>query len=305
MGIEASGSTKDQEPLRRSLDDLKADFPGALLHHLLIFDHQKGEGSLPEGVISVPTLRNSRSTTVKTIMCDMTSRLLGEFAATAKNLQAGSSVETPKASNALASNDRTLSALPSYLTSSSRASLSSDRPRSLSPAGDDSRSSHRASLPAGMPSNGASGSSAPDSRAASPASGARTLPIAVNETSQSPGAPLPLNTQESNQDRSRKASLERGHRRLRSDSLGDRDKVKAKGRVGVVLGSMYLLAGRWPDAAKELVQSANITRSNSDYVWQAKALDYLLVCLLMYAWAGMNFRVSIHHIDQCNHAIFP
>ena len=51
---------------------------------------------------------------------------------------------------------------------------------------------------------------------------------------------------------------------------------------------------------KELIQSATIARGNSDYVWHAKAMDYILVCLLMYAWAGMDFRVSLLNIDPNN-----
>lgn len=80
-------------------------------------------------------------------------------------------------------------------------------------------------------------------------------------------------------------------------SLGEREKVKGKGRIGVVVGAMYLLAGRWPDAVKELVQSSTIARNSSDYLWHAKAMDFMLVCLLMYAWAGMDFRVSFQVID--------
>ena len=83
-----------------------------------------------------------------------------------------------------------------------------------------------------------------------------------------------------------------------ASSLGERERNKGKGRIGIVVGAMYLLAGRWPDAAKELVQSAALARASSDYLWHAKALDYILVCLLMFAWAGMDFRVSFHQIDE-------
>ena len=300
----ASGDTplsiEDQESLRRGLDDLKVDFPSALLHQLVIFDHEKGQGSFPEGIISVPSPENSRTTTIKTVMCDMTSRLLGEFAVFAKKIQNAPTLDTPKTSSAQTVNDRMLSALPSYLNGSSRPGSSMERSRSFSPAGDDSRSSHRMSLPTHVPSNGTSRSITPDGRAASPASGSRTPPTTFDEISGVPNVPLPPSPRKPSQDRSRTSSLERRSRQIRSNSLGDREKIKVKGRVGVVLGGMYLLAGRWPDAAKELVQSANITRSNSDYVWQAKALDYLLVCLLMYAWAGMDFRVSLQMIDKSN-----
>ena len=142
-------------------------------------------------------------------------------------------------------------------------------------------------------------SATPDSRAPSPPSRPRTPPTVAEDFSNTPSLSSPSKGGASHE-RPRTASQDRESRKHRSESLGDRERVKSKGRIGVVIGSMYLLTGRWPDAVKELIQSANITRSNSDYVWQAKALDYLLVCLLMYAWAGMNFRVSLQKIDQSN-----
>ena len=293
-------SIENTESLQRILNDLKADFPSAFLHQLLIFDYQDNQGDLPEGVISVPSPKMSRATTIKTVMCDMTSRLLGEMTLFGKNVQSAPTVDTPKASNASSGSDRTLSALPSYLSGSSRAGSAASRSRSFSPVGDDSRMSHRMSLPAHIPSTKTSRSATPHSRAASPASGSHTPPATSEEGSNARHVPLPPSPQRPSQDRARNGSQDRSTRKHRSESIGDREKIKAKGRIGVVIGSMFLLAGRWPDAVKELVQSANITRSNSDYVWQAKALDYLLVCLLMYAWAGMDFRVSLQKIDEFN-----
>ncbi len=78
---------------------------------------------------------------------------------------------------------------------------------------------------------------------------------------------------------------------------GERERIKGKGRIGIVIGSLYLLAGRWPDAVKELTEGATIARANTDYLWHGKALDYLAICLVMYAWAGMEFRVSLQILD--------
>lgn len=296
-GEKGPPSTKDPESLRRILDDLRADFSGAILHQLLIFDLENGEGNLPAGVIAIPTPEKSRTTTVKTVMCDMTSQLLGEMTTWGKNIQKMPNLETPKVLNLPSVNERMLSALPSYLNSSSGADPSAGRSRSFSPAGDDPRSNHRMSLPAHFSSKQNSRSTTPDSRVPSPSSRPRTPPANLEDIPSPPNVPSPSKPRGTSQDRPRTASQDRESRKHRSDSLGDREKLKIKGRIGVVIGSMFLLTGRWPDAVKELVGSANITRSNSDYVWQAKALDYLLVCLLMYAWAGMNFRVSLQEID--------
>ena len=298
--VENSVSIEHPQSFRHVLDDLEADFPNALLHQLLIFDHGEIHGDFPDGVISVPSPENSRTTTVKTVMCDMTSRLLGEMTTFGKNIQNGPTLDTPKASSTSSVNDRMLSALPSHLNGSSRIGSAASRSRSFSPIGEDSRLSHRVSLPAHIPSNKTSRSVTPHSRAPSPASRSRTPPATTDEFPDAPQVPPSASPRKPSQDRPRTGSQDRESRKHRSESLGDREKIKAKGRIGVVIGSMYLLAGRWPDAIKELLQSASITRSNSDYVWQAKALDYLLTCLLMYAWAGMDFRVSLRKLDESN-----
>ena len=66
-------SAKDPESLRRIVNDLRADFSGAILHQLLIFDLANGQIALPDDVIAIPSPEKSRTTTVKTVMCDMTS----------------------------------------------------------------------------------------------------------------------------------------------------------------------------------------------------------------------------------------
>ena len=287
-------SVQDQGLLLRSLNDLKADFPSAVLHQLLVFDYGNEKIGFSEGVISVPSPENSRTTTIRTVMCDMTSRLLGEMTVFAKRLQSASTLDTPKASNGSLSREDMLSALPLHLSGSSRPPSAAESSRSFSPAGDSSKLSHRMSLPAHIPSNRTSRSVTPDGRASSPSSGARTPPTTFDDISGTPSVVSP--PRKPSHDRTRTGSQDRGSRQHEPASLGEREKIRGKGRIGVVIGSMYLLAGRWPDAAKELVQSANVARANSDYVWQAKSLDYLSVCLLMYAWAGMDFRVSLQKI---------
>jgi hypothetical protein len=77
-----------------------------------------------------------------------------------------------------------------------------------------------------------------------------------------------------------------------SISASDPVKARFKGRLKGVVGSLYLQAGLWPEALKELVEGATIARAGSDYIWHAKALETMLLCLLMLGWAGMDFQVS-------------
>ena len=277
------------EVLSRGLDDLILEYPKALVHQVLVFDHEVLP--LPQGVYPVPSPAKSRTTTVKTVMCDMTSRLLGEMAPYAKSLQALPSLDSPRVPPESTS-DGVASALPPHMGHLSRAS-SGVNSRASSPADERSNSAHRVSMPARVTSEAVSRSSTPDSRAASPPSGRNTPPPTTNgligaSTTKSPP---------------RSSGAEKIHPESRdkvptsgfsAGSLGERERAKGKGRVGIVIGAMYLLAGRWPDAVKELAHSATIAKASSDYLWHAKALDYILVCLLMFAWAEMDFRVSVH-----------
>ncbi|KAL2039124.1 hypothetical protein N7G274_008173 [Stereocaulon virgatum] len=276
------------ESLSRDLHDIQREYSRALVHQLLVFDHDFSP--LPKGIHPVPSPERSRTTTVKTVMCDLTSRLLAEMTTYAKSMQALPTLESPRVPTGSAVLNGSVSALPAHMVGSSRPGSVVENPRSFSPVDDRPNPSHRMSMPAHMPSGPVSRSSTPDSRATSPPNGVRTPPTTFNEIngsspSQSPPKSLSHMT-------SRAGSRDRvSANGIGAGSLGERERNKGKGRIGVVVGAMYLLAGRWPDAVKELVQSATIARGNSDYVWHAKAMDYILVCLLMYAWAGMDFRI--------------
>ena len=283
------------DSMSRDLTRLQNEYPRALLHRVLVFDHDSS--SLPKDIYPVPSPEKSRTTTVKTVMCDLTSGLLAEMTTFAKSLQKLPSLDTPKMPSGSASLNGTAHSLPAQMAGLSRSASVIENSRSYSPIDGRPGASHRMSTPATMPSKPGSQTPTPDTRATSPPSGAQSPPTTFNEinvtsATQSPPKPSSLGN-------SRAGSRDRvSVNGIGTNSLGEREKIKAKSRVGVVVGAMYLLAGRWPDAVKELVQSATIARSNSDYVWYAKAMDYILVCLLMYAWAGMDFRVSLHNIDQ-------
>ena len=52
-----------------------------------------------------------------------------------------------------------------------------------------------------------------------------------------------------------------------------------------------MCAGQWHEALKELTEAATQARTFSDHLWHAKALENIMVCLLLFAWAGMDFQV--------------
>lgn len=270
--------------LLQGLETLRVDFPRALVHRLLIFDLDMPNVALPIGFTAVPSPAKSKTTTIKTIMCDLTSDLLAEMTSYAKSLQALPTVESPKQVKGVRALDGN-QVLQMFGSSGVSRPSSADRKNSSLPASEQVNLSHVASIPRHMllePSNRYSSS---DSRSASPGEGVRTPPttfdeITVGRTNLSSGT----QTFE-NHDRISTYGFGAG-------SVGERERNKGKGRVSTVIGALYLLAGRWPDAIRELTESVATAKANSDYLWHAKALDYLLVCLLLYAWAGMDFQVS-------------
>jgi hypothetical protein len=76
-----------------------------------------------------------------------------------------------------------------------------------------------------------------------------------------------------------------------SDSFSEKTRNKGRGRVGVVLASVYIQAGRWPDALRESIESAQRSRSFNDFIWHAKALENIALCMVLIAWSGMEFQV--------------
>ena len=286
LGDMQSAESEDAlDGVLRSVMELKEQYPAALVHQVFVFNHDKPEVAFPPSVVPVPSLENSKTTTMKTLMCDLTSLLLAEMTSYARSLQALPNVETPK---------------PVYNDNSRLDSNSSSRPgsrilslpgsRSSSPAPESEKKQNRKSM---LPQvNSVSEPKSRDGSRARPQSAVySTQPLAFDDMNGASGRSTP--TLSSEPERPVRLSKEKiPVQGFGSGSVGERARNKAKGRIGVVIGSMYLLAGRWPDAMKELVESAAVARANSDHVWHAKALDYILVCMIMCAWGGMDFEVS-------------
>ena len=276
--------------------NLKDRYPSALVHQVFIFDCDMPASAFPASLVPVPSLKKSKTTTMRTLMCDMTSILLVEMTSYAKSIQALPNVETPKRTQQerLSNDHHTISSTQINGTTPGPDSRVSNAQgsRSSSPVRGVERSQYRASLPARVNSVGPGfGTPVERSPSRSRANGSQTPPVTFDEmngTSELQVAGL-------NQEKIRQPSQDRiSMHGFGSGSIGERARNTAKGRIGVVLGSMYLLAGRWPDAIKEFIGSANIARANNDHVWHGKALDYILVCLIMCAWVGMDFEVCFH-----------
>lgn len=231
-----------------------------VLYKLLVFDIGRPRDLEPNYVDLefVPTPEQSRTTTIKTIICDILAVYLGQTEDLARNIQELPAIDSPQP-------------------------LQRERIRQESLA---DKVRQRMSGAPGQPSR-------------SPVSSGR-----LGRSPASPGLRSPGDGARHDAARSRSSvryeanstSKEQSHDRssLQSTSAmtpSERKKSQAKGRIRVVIGNMYLQAGRWPDALKELSEAAVTIRMNSDYLWHAKALDLILVSLIMLSWAGMDFSV--------------
>lgn len=255
------------DKLLDELSVLKENYPKSLVHQLVVFDYAGVDKPVvkPENVIWVPSPETSRSTTMKTVMCDISSLVLGELDDFARTMQSLPAIDSPRAS--------------------------SWGPRRTPDIRD-----KRMTMPAQLPSrpNGV-----PDQNTNSDSNGTSTprgheSPTTFDEITRSiqlanrASAALKPSSGPSSKEHSRERKSVQG---LGSMSASDRSKNRIKGRLNIVIGSLFLQAGRWPDALKDLVEGAGIAKASSDYVWHAKALEYILLCLLMFGWAGMDFQV--------------
>jgi hypothetical protein len=272
-----NGSESNQAPSPAGLSDLvrelalvKEHNARALVCQLLVFEYDGVEKlmSEPEEVMWVPSPRASKATTIKTVLCDITSMLLGELDEFAKLMQSIPAIDSPRAS-----------------------SWGPRRGPELRPRPVD-KLKHRMTMPAQLPPgpNGDSESAVSSGRS-SPAAGGHDSPTTFDEitrsisvASRSNSTGKPPSSKETSRDRMSVQGL----------SAADRTKNRIRGRLGVVIGNLYLQSGRWPDALKELVEAASMSRASSDYIWHGKALESILLCLLMFGWAGMDFQACVN-----------
>ncbi|EFR03500.1 hypercellular protein HypA [Nannizzia gypsea CBS 118893] len=252
------------DQLIQELDGINEDYPKSVLQQLLIFDYNGLENIVPgpEQVIWIPSREASRPTTMKTVMCDISARVLGALQIFSESLLQWQSIESPK-----------------VLSWGPRRILDSKSPDKLS---------HRMTMPAHLPSRP---TEQPLEGANSPPTISHESPTTFDEITRSiqiSNKALSSNSNPRSNEHSRDRSSVAGVSNIASN---EKAKARFQGRLHVLTGILYLQGGLWPDALKELIEGAAIARSGSDYIWHAKALEAILICLLMFGWVGANFQI--------------
>jgi hypothetical protein len=287
------------DEIQAAVEDIREQFSRAYLHSLMMFDAatQDAHPRLPPETIYVPPASLLKTTTMKTIMCDLTATLLAEMTTLARSIQALPTVASPASQNG-ASGSTPSWANSDYSTaqSSRRNSQTPNASRPESPLSGAQRDAHRMSMPVLPSSSG--GPAADDARAASPnRSRDHTPPTTFDEIS-GVSATNVLHQTNSNTAKPRSASKDAASDRVSihgfgSGGVGERARNKGRGRISIVVGTLYMCAGQWHDAVRELTEGATRARAFSDHLWHAKALENIMVCLLLFAWSGMDFQASI------------
>ncbi|TID19941.1 hypercellular protein-like protein HypA [Venturia nashicola] len=261
--------------LSTALAAIREKYRRTLVQKILLFDSMEAPGrSLThQDLVFLPPASKLKTNTMKTTVCDITSTLLAEMTTLAISIKALPSIVSPSgnsAANGLSNSHR-------YLDDSSALSRvsSGERARSASPG---MSQNHRMSLPVlpsstpsiDYPSNG--------TRSMSPESGRNTPPTRT------------LGEGNSNEKRGQGRDRVSVHG-FGPGSVTERDRNKGKARVDLVVGSLYLQSGRWVDALKELSEGAKNASLYSDHLWHAKALENLMICMLLLAWSRTDFNI--------------
>ncbi|KUJ20098.1 Trs120-domain-containing protein [Mollisia scopiformis] len=292
--LNGNGPPKPEHNLRelyQDLEDLRDRYPKALVHQILLFDYVPRDslGSLPEGLVAIPPPADCKRTTMKTVMCDISSMLLAEMTTLAKSLQALNSIDSPSQAQINRQYNGAWHVAQADMLSrrNSQYSAQGDS-RSGSPAGSVDRSHVRMSMPAVLRRTD-SNASTPSARPSTP-NGTPGLATTFDEiVGPNPGLPIRLATTDSLRDAQQQDKV--SVQGFGSGSVSERSRNKGKGRIGIVIGSLYMKAGRWSDALKELIEAATIAKNALDHLWHAKALDNILVSMLMLAWTGIDFQI--------------
>ena len=297
--VEPSTDDEDAQELTSATEDLREQFPKAYHHCIMVFESasQSRHQRLPQETLLVPPMAQLKTTTLKTIMCDLTSTLLAEMTTLARSMQALPTIASPASHNGSADNAPSWASPESGTTQfSRRASQTPTASRPESPvSGAQPKDLHRMSMPV-LPSSSGGPLSTEDPRAGSPSTqGTRTPPTTFDDIA---GVNTPVSPPRNNTTKARDASADRlSIQGFGSGGVGERARNKGRGRVSIVIGSLYMCAGHWHEAMRELTDGATRARAYSDHLWQAKALENIMVCLLLFAWSGMDFQVSVIYLE--------
>jgi len=291
--------------LYQELESLRDSYPKVLAHHILIFDFELPTGKeipIPEGIKIIPPATAVPTTALKAAICDISSILLAEMTTLARSFEAMTTVDSPGQApsrpglngSSLASDDASMAGR--------RNSQFALPTRSASTSGTTDRSQSRMSMPVGLKSLpfGSGSTSSTPRPSTPPRSGLSNPPTTFDELASSaasdgansaPGSRPASTMGIPEESRSHSSQDKVSVQGFGPGGLNERWRNKGRGRIVILIGSLYLQAGRWTDALKELAEGATVAKSMNDHLWHGKALDLIVVSLMLLGWANIEFQV--------------
>lgn len=291
--------------LTQELEDLRDAYPEILVHHVLVFDFapaEKGQIPIPEGIVAIPPAEQHKRTTMKTVMCDISSLVLAEMTGLARSFDAMKFIDSPGGQNSAIGQPNGQQDEKLLARRNSQYSVSpGNRSSSASGLADRTRAAHMSMPPTAGGGGGAafrsvSSASSTPARPATPVRSALGNVVSSfdDRPSTEPSSPerAPHQQQQQRPDEFRTQSADRvSVTGFGSGGLNERWRNKGRARVQIVTGGLYLQAGRWADSIRELAEGAAVARSVNDHLWHGKALELILVNLILLGWAGLEFQV--------------
>lgn len=277
LGI-VDGVNGTEESNRKELEDaaayLKERHSRVVHRQLLVLEGSSGDGNASHhsSAIGIANADVENDPSLKAAICEVSARFLVELTTYAKAMHASPSVQTP------GQTARSLQRNASLRENENR------RP--------DSRQS---TPPPSVSSPTSEGSPArPSSRAP---------PLPATSFDQIAGANNPQSDIARSDSRASNQS-NKGKRGTRSSSQDrvsvqgfgsgtsqEKIRVRGKARVGIVLGSIYMMAGNWNAALGLLIEHTGKARTLGDQLWHAKGMENMLVCMVLLAWSGVELQV--------------
>ena len=282
--------------LYQDLEDLRDAYPKMLSHQVLIFDYTpppEGEVPVPEGITVIPPVEQSTITTMKTAMCDISSLLLAEMNTLAKSFEGMSSIDSPGQAPSRPTTNGSWTSDDTNPMARRNSQFAPNITRSSSTSSAVERKEARMSMPIPFKSLPfGSSNSTPGTRSSTPArSGLSNPPTTFDDMASTNGSNTDASEESapSENTKSNRISVQG----FGPGGLNEKWRNKGKARSTILVGSLYLQAGRWSDALRELADGATVAKSMNDHLWHGKALELIVLSLFLLGWSGNEFQIPM------------
>ena len=276
-----------------ALTELKEKYPRALVHHLLIFNLERTEDllNLPENIKAIRLGTPASNFDVEEFFYEMTSLLLDEMASYSKTVQASHTISSPPASINI-DGSVSYNAWPTSLTYSV-SQVEKTKSGQLFPISSSTSSQENILIiPAQVANTGNARGLHDEQRKMSVPSNKNEPATTFDEMANfSVMTSNSVSKQKPERNTSNVESKRISVQGFGSGSHSERTRDMRQARIGSIVGQLLLLSGNWSEALNESVQSIIKCKFLDDYLWYAKGLETILICLLMQAWSGHELKV--------------